>query len=85
MPKVTIYTCDICGGKLNPDTLYEYHHKPGKIEYIIQVSPIVKRIGSVQSVSEPIGDMKDDFLCQGCIEKVIADVHTNKIATGGVR
>jgi hypothetical protein len=70
MPTKTLKTCDICGELVSGEP-YKYSLKIKKITYTITIPTLAERYGPVPSVSEPVGEMADDFLCSLCIKRIV--------------
>ena len=78
MPKVTKSYCDICDAET--DGITELKISTGTaskttIEHTITVDLKVTRVGSVNSVSEPVGDMPDDEICFLCYYCILTNWH----------
>jgi hypothetical protein len=76
MPKITKSYCDIC--KSETDGITELKISTSfasktTIEHTITVNLNVTRRGSVNSVSEPVGDMPDDIICLVCYHRALHD------------
>jgi len=75
MPKITKLYCDICKNEIIGPTKLKI--KAGvaskkTIQHILSVDLNVQRRGSVNSVSEPVGNMPDDIICFTCYRRIIS-------------
>jgi hypothetical protein len=82
MPIIAKTYCDICGEEITcPNKLKIKTGIASKktVQHIITVDLTVQRRGSVNSVSEPVGDMPDDIICFVCYRRILTHFPSDEL------